>query len=677
MSFINKILVSLVTLISLSSASSVQLEYTKAELLSEVKSITPGKPFWVVLKLTMRPNWHTYWLNPGDSGLETTIEWELPAGFTASPIQWLPPQRLTLGSLTNFGYNNESFHLVEITPPQDLAVQTQSLSAKASWLVCEETCIPEQADLTLTLPVSLEPTQPDYSEHQALFSQLRSELPKKVDIKGSYQLTDTEIIIEIPAAIIPGIKIAQLEFYPVTKGIIKNPAKQNWTLKNDKLQINIAKGLIAASGTQSGLLKITDATQNNTHSFNLEFSEPAVAASPQAPQSIWQILLFAMLGGLILNAMPCVFPVLSLKALSIAQQSGGSNSRVRLEGGLYTTGVLLSFIILAVLLLVLKYAGQTIGWGFQMQSPTFVAVMTYIMFLIGLSLSGLFYFPMLFANVGSQYSHHPGSSFWVGVLAVLVATPCTAPFMGVAIGYALSQSALVILMVFISSGIGFALPYLLISIFPPLLKILPKPGQWMETLKEFLAFPMYATAAWLLWVLTLQAGTQSLLMVSIGLVMSAFSIWWYQKLRLQNRAAKVIWVLIFGIISLWPFYYITALSSPASQSVEAFSMARLEQLRSRKEPVFVNATAAWCITCKVNEVTLKSQKITDFFKQKNINYLEADWTNQNSEITLYLSSFNRSGVPLYVYYPIDGEPVVLPQLLTPDLIKNALTKGEK
>lgn len=676
MSTLVRFILGIMTFITIAGANPVQLEYTKAELLSDVKAIQPGKPFWVVLKLTMRPGWHTYWQNPGDSGLATAIDWQLPQGFKASAINWLPPHRINAGTLTNFGYSNESFHLVEITPAKDISSQPQTLVAKASWLVCEDTCIPEEAELTLTLPVNAESAATDFSEHQALFSQLRSELPKATDIKGQYEVKDKYLNAHIPLEIIGNITINQLELFPNAKDIIRNAAAQEWSVSEGKIKIRVPQGLINAKGDIQALIKINSTEPRAVHSFTLNLvAAPPAAAITKETTNIWQVLLFAFLGGLILNAMPCVFPILSLKALGIAQKSHGKSSFVRHEGVLYTFGVLISFAVLSGLLIALKYTGQSVGWGFQMQSPTFVAVMVYLMFLIGLSLSGAFYFPMLFANATT--GKHPSSSFWVGVLAVLVATPCTAPFMGIAVGYALTQSALILALIFLSLGIGFAFPYLLITLFPPILKLLPKPGPWMETFKELLAFPMYATVVWLLWVLTLQAGTRGLILTSFGLVISAFSIWLWQKLRLKNIIAKTLWLVILIAGSAWPLAFLSSTVNENHAPVTAFSLEKLNQLRTEKKAVFVNVTAAWCITCKVNEVILKGQSISDLFKNKDISYLEADWTNQNSEISNYLTSFGRSGVPLYIYYPKSGEPVVLPQLLTESIVIDALSgKGK-
>lgn len=678
--FIMRWIVSLVffvaTIIQSLSASQATLEHTQVALMSEVETIKPEVPFWVVFKITMKPGWHTYWKNPGDSGMETILTWDLPEGFSASPIQWLPPETLTLGPVVSFGYSNESFHLVQITPPKDLTNETYAIKVRADWLVCEETCIPENASLAITVAKS---TENDllYTSHKALVDELVAELPNKPNQFGEYRLNGENIEFYLPDGLLVDKKISDVSFYPEGKGTIKNGSKQHWVIKDNRLIISMLKDF-SAPDRITGLVKITDADSKEIKAYQLYFGKVHVAPIDEGlAGTLWGILLFAFLGGLILNAMPCVFPVLSLKAVSIASKAKSHRGFIRKQGLLYTLGVLGSFVAMASILITLKASGESVGWGFQMQNPYFIAFMAYLLFFVGLSLSGLAYFPALFGSSQATINEdkNPWSSFWIGVLAVLVATPCTAPFMGVAIGYALGQSTLIIILVFLALGLGFATPYLLISLIPVTLRLLPKPGRWMETFKEFMAFPMYLTVAWLLWVLVQQSGSRGLIACLIGLVFMGFSLWFWGRFRPRLLPVKILLGLFLTALTLSPMAYVKP--SVDLIQTEKFSRQRLQELRAQGRPVFVYATAAWCITCKANEFALKSPAMQLTFQNQDITLLEADWTNQDPEITDYLKSFSRSGVPLYVYYPAQRDAVILPQLLTESIIVDALTKGGK
>lgn len=669
-----KILLLLWHFIGLAHANPVKLENTTADLLSEVKQIQPGKSFWVVLRLTMKPGWHTYWLNPGDSGMPTQIDWILPEGFQASPIHWLAPDRIPFGKLVNFGYSNESFHLVEITPPKDLSDQPQTLTAKANWLVCEETCIPESADLSLTLPVTHQ--APELSEHQPLIQQLLSELPKTFEGQATYTTSKQHITLNLQNPEFQELKPKSVIFFAHEKGIMKNAPTQRWKHQAQELEIEVTRDFVDVSGNLKGLVQIHDEHNKKILNYHVDLMPlQAPALTNAKTEGLMVILLFAFLGGLILNLMPCVFPILSLKALSITKKRDGISQQVRWQGYAYTVGVVLSFLGLAAILIGLQQTGHAVGWGFQMQSPLFVGSMAYLMFMIGLSLSGFVYFPVVSGlSIKSRQESHPMDSFWVGVLAVLVATPCTAPFMGVAIGYTIAQPASIIVAVFLALALGFAAPYLLISLSATIRRVLPRPGPWMETLKEFLAFPMYATVVWLLWVLIQQQGSRGFLIVASGLLLLPFSIWLYRQLNLSHFILRFLAIVSLIIISLSPLAHL-AKDRPASPlKIKTFSQQTLEQLRREGKPVFVNATAAWCITCKFNEIVLKSDSVIQMMVKKGIHYLEADWTNQDPEITAFLKSFERSGVPLYVFYPTQGNPTVLPQILTESSIIEILTQ---
>jgi thiol:disulfide interchange protein DsbD len=400
-------------------------------------------------------------------------------------------------------------------------------------------------------------------------------------------------------------------------------------------------------------------------------------------ESLRKELLFAFLGGLILNLMPCVFPVLSIKALSLVKKSQQAPWEVRRHGMVFTLGVLTCFLVIAGVLLILRYSGAQLGWGFQLQSPIVVTLLAYLMFAVGLSLSGVFTLGSSLMGLGSGVAAKPGylGSFATGMLATLVATPCTAPFMGTALGFALTQPWAVGLAVFMTLGFGLAFPYLLLSFFPPLFRFLPKPGPWMVRFKELLAFPMYATAAWLIWVLTLQTGSEGIVTALFGLILIAFAAWLFNCTRLPSqgwrRAGNVgtvaVLLMALGLVEL-PVFEQSDTPSPhrtgEGPEWQPFSQERLAALRAQGKPVFINFSAAWCITCLTNErVALKSSRLAKAFEENGIVYLKADWTNRNPKITAVLSSFGRTGVPLYVYYPPKADKlVILPQILTEAII---------
>ncbi|WP_198027224.1 protein-disulfide reductase DsbD domain-containing protein, partial [Candidatus Paracaedibacter symbiosus] len=401
--FLSKILVLFALLLGVGAANPVKLDNTTVELMSDVKRIQPGKPFWIALKLTMKPGWHTYWTNPGDSGFATSLEWRLPTGFTTSPIHWIPPQRLTFGNHINFGYNNESFHLVEITPNKEISTQLQTFTAEVNWLVCEEICIPESTEISFTLLVGSEEGQPDYSEHHPLIHQLKDELPTKLSTLGEFQVKDKSVHFKISLAD-QGLKeIESVLLFPVKNGLINNAETQNFSFDKGILTIIVAKGKAVQTTNYEALVQLNDKASHKIHNYQVVFAPKlTLGHQPSTTEfTLLTILGLAFLGGLILNAMPCVFPILSIKALTIAKKNKSEFRHVRLQGAMYSIGVIGSFLSLAFLLIALKQGGHSIGWGFQMQSPYFITFMIYLTFLIGLSLSGLFYLPIFFGNTAA------------------------------------------------------------------------------------------------------------------------------------------------------------------------------------------------------------------------------------------------------------------------------------
>lgn len=647
----------------------VKGQKSTATLMTAVDSVQPGHPFWALLQIDLEPGWHTYWINPGDAGMATQIEWILPPDFSSSTIKWQLPQIFKEKTTTTYGFEGRALYLVKITPSALLEQNPNvTLKAQANWLVCRESCLPESANFTLTLPIS--PVRPSASA--PVVQKAVETLPQLLSAKTTYQLSKNTISIFFPPDIIPK-DVKSVQFLSMQQGVIKHTAQQVLSPQGNGYSLKIDRGTAELKPVLKGLLYI-EHTQNPLRVFKVDIHRDALAIAESDDQILWHILLFAILGGIILNMMPCVFPILSLKAISVVQKKDANPYFIGRQGLFYTLGVLCCFTVLAGLLVSLRHAGQAIGWGFQMQSPVFVGLMIYLMFLIGLSLSGFFYLPVLFGSTavigGGENQSSVKASFWIGVLAVLVATPCTAPFMGVAIGYSLSQPIVVIFSVFVMLGLGFALPYVLICQFPQLLRRLPKPGPWMETLKQFMAFPMYATVIWLIWVLLQQSGSAGFLMIGSGLVLVTFCTWIWQQLSLEQLIWKNLTFLIMLIVCMWPLLYLSPEPMANKQEVVEieFTKEKLEALVNAGKPVLVNVTAAWCLTCKVNERVIKSAQIQNNLRQKGITYLEADWTNQSDAISSFLSGFGRHGVPLYIYYPPNGSPRILPQILTESVV---------
>ncbi len=675
------------------SANPVQTENVEVQLISEVINIQPGTPFWVGLHFNINPGWHTYWRNPGDSGLGATLKWTLPPGFEVGDIVWPYPQRLPLEPLMNFGYEEEVTLLTQITPPANLATpDALQLQVKADWLVCEVNCIPEEGTLNLTLPITSRPPLVNQRWAQ-VFEQARQALPKPSPWKVTVTIEPKDLTLQVEAPEMEEAQIQEVTFFPHQDGIISNPAPQIAELNQDGITLRLQRGYLRKLDPITGVLVIRESLDNQSvvQAFTIEaaVSNEIGKTAPTPTQPRWQLLLLALLGGIILNLMPCVFPVLSLKALNIVQKSQKSPKQVRRHAIAFTAGILVSFTVVASVLLILRSLGQQIGWGFQLQSPVFVTLMAYLMFAVGLSLSGVFIFGASIMGIGQRLTTRSGyiGEFFTGVFATVVATPCTAPFMATALGVALTQSVPIAIAIFEMLGLGLALPYVAISFTPGLQRILPKPGAWMETFQQLLAFPMYAATAWLIWVLAQQTGTNGLAAALAGLILIAFATWLHQKTRLLPPLGKhlgsICALVALGFsLSLAQISTTTptALTHNQNQGIkwQAYTAERLVKLRQSGNPVFLNFSASWCITCLVNErVALNQPETIAAFESKKIALLKADWTNRDPAITKALESFGRSGVPLYVLYPGDSEftpPIILPQILSPEQVQRAIKK---
>jgi thiol:disulfide interchange protein len=683
-----------------SSGNVVSTDNVKAQLVSEVSSVAPGQSFWVALELNIRDGWHTYWRNPGDSGQATTLKWHLPAGFTAGDILWTTPHRFEIPPLVNYGYARHAVHLVNVTAPKDLAAgATVVLSAKAGWLVCSDVCIPEDGDLQLKLPVSAQSGSPDPAA-AALFAAARSELPSPQLAATAARIKNGQLVIALGkawGATLPQIK--SLAFFPYDEGGIEYAAPQ--ILGRNKDEVSLAMKLgdqPPKGGSVRGVLVATEQSGSDTVTVPMEIAASLAAGSAskaaepsEAPaSSVLTLMLLAVLGGLILNLMPCVFPVLSIKAIGLVEQAKKHPAAVRAKGLVFAAGVIASMLCLAAVLLVLRAGGEQIGWGFQLQSPLFVTFLVYLLFAVGLNLSGVFEIGGGLSGVGDGLTQGDSyrASFFTGVLTTLVATPCTAPYMAFAVGAALTQPPAMALCIFAALGFGLALPYLLLSFAPWMRRALPKPGAWMDTLKQVFAFPIYASAAWLLWVLAQQTSSFGLGAALAGAILVALAGWAYQKSKSSSGGGRVaalataaLSVLIAVALPVHFADVAAAAGTPAGGSSAAlgewqrYDAAEAAKLASEGRPLLVNFTASWCLTCLVNERNAFSDSaVQEVFRSKGVTLMKGDWTNRDPAITKALASFGRAGVPLYVVYnskPGSPEPVVLPQLLTASIVQGA------
>ncbi len=689
------------------SGSTVATENVKAHLVSEVSSLAPGQSAWLILELDIRDGWHTYWRNPGDSGEATTLAWQLPAGFSAGGIVWTTPHRFDVPPLVNYGYGKKALHLVQITAPKDLkAGAPAALAAKASWLVCSDVCIPEDVQLSVNVPTSAQPGGVDPKD-AALFAEARGELPSEAPAATSARVQGDQLIVSLGkewGATLPQIKT--LAFFPYDEGAIEYAAPQVLSRSADAVHLSMKVGYQPPkAGAIRGVLLATEQSGSDTITVPIEIaadfagaSGPVQAAPRFAPSKaaqsehslpVW--ILFALIGGLILNLMPCVFPVLSIKALNVVEQAKRDPAAARAKGLVFAAGVIASMLCLASLMLALRAGGEQIGWGFQLQSPLFVTFLVYLFLAVGLNLSGVFEIGGGLAGVGDQLTQGDSysASFFTGVLATLVATPCSAPFMAPALGAALTQPTLNALCIFAALGAGIALPYVLLAFAPWMRRLLPKPGAWMDTLKQLFAFPVYATAAGLLWVLAQQTSSFGFGAAMAGTVLVGLAAWSFQKSRSSVGGGKVaiiataVIALLIAIVLPVRFANVAsaATGTPAAGPVQKgddewqpYSAAKVAELSAAGKPLLVNFTASWCLTCLVNERNaFADSAVQEIFRNKKVTLMKGDWTNRDPAITKALADFGRAGVPLYVIYNSKpgSEPIVLPQILTASVVESA------
>jgi thiol:disulfide interchange protein/DsbC/DsbD-like thiol-disulfide interchange protein len=709
------------------------MRHVDFRLVTESKTIEPGQTFYIAIEQTIEPGWHTYWKNAGDSGMGMQVSWILPEGFTAGELQWPVPHRIPTEPLMNFGYEHRAVMLAPITAGENLPENDVfEISADIEVLVCEEICIPEFGTYSVELQSSAVDVEAVNS--QMFFDEARENLPRAVSWDGELRVEDHMLKARFTPDEVDFVYFAGAEdafLFPEEWGLIENAAPQTMGML-DSGDIEIAApygGRDYAEIPQNSRFVLSFVDADGTHQgFLLDLAKSEIAPVLAAPMdgmvedvavateaslpaeagsyggtsvTLLTAIAFALLGGMILNLMPCVFPILSMKAVSLCELAHKDKALARRYGLSYTAGVLFSFGVIAGALLVLKSAGAQIGWGFQLQNPVIVLSLAFLMFVIGLNFSGVFNVGGSLGNVGSKLAGQGGlrGSFFTGMLATIVATPCTAPFMGVAMGFALTQPAYVAMFVFLCLGLGLALPYLALAFVPALQSRLPKPGLWMETFKEFLAFPMYATAAWLLWIYGQQVGDIMMLYALFSLIGIALSIWMFRHnpvSKMRRRMTQISAAVILLLSLLAPVLTCSECGTKTSDAqietstalartseTMAFSAASLETALQSDQPVFVNMTAAWCITCKANERIALNRDVTKaLFATNNVLYLKGDWTNYDGEITSFLNEFGRQGVPLYVFYGapdaetgLRPDPVVLPQILTTGILEETI-KGD-
>ncbi len=661
-------------------AQPVRTQHLTVELLTETSTIAPNRDFLAGLHFILDPGWHIYWINAGDAGEPPRVDWQLPAGITAGDLQFPAPERLPLGPLMDFGYQREV--LLPVPMRADASVHSGSkeiLRGHLHFLVCSSVCIPGKAELEHTVSVASQPGTPDANMEQ-LFLAAERALPRSLPAGASVSVEQTKAAFTI--ALRTGQRIESAEFYPFDQNLIANAAPQTVQPLAEGVRITVKKveGLQKVPAQLHGLLKLPAGV-------SYQFTT-VIKLAPVTPRAsgggLLRVLGLAFLGGLILNLMPCVFPVLFIKGLALVQSSGHERKRLRAHGAMYALGILVSFWAIVALLLLLRAGGHHLGWGFQFQSPYFVACMALLFFFLGLSLAGQFEIGLSVSSIGGELAQRGGysGSFFTGVLATVVATPCTAPFMGAAIGFALSQSALITFAVFTVLALGLAAPYVLLTLQPAWIRLLPKPGAWMEYLKQAVSIPIFVAVIWMVWVFAQVAGSNGVAALLAGLLLTAIAGWLLGHWPAKWMSAAVALLLLLAAIALpsiaakeLPARSAATQASMPTAAWQPFSPQRLAAERAQSKAVFVDFSAAWCLSCQVNErVVLDRPDVEEAFRKSGVVMMRADWTNHDDTITAALAQLGRSGVPTYALYSGEPQtaPKVLPEVLTSGIVLDAL-----
>ncbi|MEY2488783.1 MAG: hypothetical protein QOC70_725 [Verrucomicrobiota bacterium] len=664
-------------------------ELVHADLVADVTAIVPGKAFTVGLRLRMAPHWHTYWKFSGDAGLPSEIKWTLPPGWKAGEIQWPIPLKLKdPGDIQTYGYEDEVLLMQEITPPASFGDSSVKLSAEASWLVCERLCIPGSAKLQLELPVAAQ----NAPANDELFARYRRSLPQawpeeKV-ARAGWQRSGTELLLTVESAALANYPVA--DFFPLPQGnvVVGHPKTERGAggkitfripVETEDQQLSSLSGLVVFGQDENG---------TGRNAWSLSPKSSWTASTSKEPGGFAQFLLFGFLGGFILNLMPCVLPVISLKIFGFIQHAGQSRQRIFRSGLAFVAGIFAWFIGLALLLIGLKSAGREITWAFQFTNPWFVLVMSAVVLVFALNLFGVFEIALpQSANrglLGWTAGEGEAGSFFQGVFATVLATPCTAPFLGTALGFAFTQSGWTILIMFLAIAAGMSSPYLLLSAQPAWLRLLPKPGPWMERVKQLMGFFLLATLLFLLWVIGAERGVEAIIWTACFLLALSLACWMKGAFIVPtaSRTTRLIVLVLVLVLVLGSGWYFgskfQAATLPSGETAltgdwRPFTPERLQSELDQGHSAFVDFTAAWCLTCKFNEATvLESNAVREAFQRRGIIKFKADWTNADPAITKILKQFGRPGVPLYVLYPAGKAPIVFPELLTQSIILDKL-----
>lgn len=666
---------------------------TKIELVSEVSSVAEGTSFDLALHLEPKDGWHIYWINPGYAGLAPEAEWEHPENFTIGDLQFKTPHFVPFMEYMSYGYDGSTLFIVTVDTPETLDGDV-TISAKVDWLVCDDSqCVPEDGEVSITLPKGDGSFNDDWYDR---FNAARSEHATEMDWNSTFTSTEHEVVldVEVPAGV---ALVNDVWFFPESEKLIDHAAEQTIRISEGRIRIQTVAGAFYDKYEEIyALLKTAPDADGLSLSFRIDATRVDALESAKfrsvksrvpldfgsqdsnAMQEFFMAFLFAFLGGLVLNVMPCVLPILSLKALHVAELTGTDAKAARVAGWAYTAGVLLCFQILAISLFLLRAGGQELGWGFQLQDPLILSLLALLVIVVAFNFSGLFEIRGSFANLGgltTKLTNMRGTGdFFTGLLAVLIASPCTVPGMSLAAGYALAQPWPLLLTIFLGLGFGFALPYLLVTLVPPLRRLLPKPGAWMETFRKLLAFPLYATAIWLISVLGSQAGINGTVMFLSVILIAAFALWSWTRGR---ETSKTSWHVaatlgVALVIAMYVWLPPTTVANTGGTNEITWSVEEVERQHAEGKPIFVYFTADWCISCKVNErVALKSKRVQRYFEENEFVVLVGDWTSKSADIKRELEEHGRAGVPLYLYYKPGGninKPTILPALLTPNIV---------
>ncbi len=677
------------------AGEAVEQPHVTARLVSEVEAVVPGEPFWLGVELTMEEAWHVYWQNPGESGMPTFVEFQVPEGFAVGELQWPTPERYIFGGLMSYVHDGTAILMAEVTPPEDLTPgQSVSLSADVQWLVCKDICLPGEAMVSLEMPVAREASM-DAALSEA-FAEARAQWPipaaevPKVAVQALRQGERMALLIDAPEGLTPNAD--ELYFFNAGDTVDPSAAQPVAQTSDGRLVLRLERSEYASgeAATLPGVLSLAGGWQDGRTGLAIDpeiVTAPipagtalaAASTEPPEPINLPLTLGLAFLGGLILNLMPCVFPVLGLKIMGFVNQAGEDRGTVIGHGLIFTLGVLLSFWALAGVLIALREGGESLGWGFQLQNPAFVLGLTVLLLVFGLNLSGLFEIGNSAVGVGSKLTAKSGfsGSFFSGVLATVVATPCSAPFLAPALGAALALPPAMSMLTFTFIAIGLAAPYLVLSAFPAAVKALPRPGAWMETFKQFMAFLLYATVAYLVWILAALVSEGRFLNILFGLVAVALACWVYGRYvshstkrgRVMFGRAATVGLLALGL----------GLGFAPVRELEwqEWSPERVAELREADRTIYIDFTARWCATCQVNKrVVFGSEVVRETLLRENIVLLKADWTDRNPGIAQALQSYGREAVPVNVIYKAGSdEPILLPELLTPGIVLDALKEG--